>query len=127
MAADPNDDIACLCTSETCFFLPFFQERSNSGSKDQTQWGDYIDGTDVTPDQVKALAAYADKRINRCAELMSFLLKMDPDWEVIPRSEGVYMESDAVKYEDILPALNAAGFTGEDFVIFSEYTRKWGI
>ena len=127
MAADPNDDIACLCTSETCFFLPFFQERSNSGSKDQTQWGDYIDGTDVTPDQVKALAAYADKRINRCAELMSFLLKMDPDWEVIPRSEGVYMESDAVKYEDILPALNAAGFTGETFVIFSEYTRKWGM
>ena len=76
---------------------------------------------------MKSLASYADKRINRCAELMSFLMKINPDWEVIPRSEGVYMETDAMKYEEILPMLNSAGFTGEDFVIFSEYTRKWGI
>lgn len=124
---EENEDIACLCTSETCFFLPFFDSPNTSGSKDQSQWGSYMEGDSVTPDKIKALASYADKRISRCAELMSFLMKMNPDWEIIPRSEGVYMESDALKYEDILPALNAAGFTGEDFVIFSEYTRKWGM
>lgn len=124
---EPTDDMACLCTSETCFFLPFYQAKKNPGGKDESQWGEYLDSEKVTPDQLKSLASYADKRINRCAELMSFLMKISPDWEVIPRSEGVYMETDAMKYEEILPMLNSAGFTGEDFVIFSEYTRKWGI
>ena len=31
---EPTDDMACLCTSETCFFLPFYQAKKNHGGKD---------------------------------------------------------------------------------------------
>jgi hypothetical protein len=125
--SEQNDDITCLCTSETCFFLPFYQASSTGSSKEQSQWESYMNAKSLTPEQVKALAGYADKRISRCAELMQFLMKMNAQWDVIPRTEGIYMETDSLKYEDILPILNSAGFTGEDFVIYSEYARKWGI
>jgi hypothetical protein len=37
------------------------------------------------------------------------------------------METETMAYETILPRLKEAGITEDDYVLYSEYTRKWGM
>lgn len=37
------------------------------------------------------------------------------------------METETMIYEDILPQLEEAGISENDYALYSEYTRKWGM
>ncbi|MDR1184821.1 MAG: hypothetical protein LBK67_08495 [Coriobacteriales bacterium] len=58
---------------------------------------------------------------------MEFLLSIHDDWDITVKKDGIWMETETMMYEDILPRLKEAGFTGDDYVLYSEYTRKWGM
>ena len=58
---------------------------------------------------------------------MEFLMSINDSWDVTVKKNGVYLETDAMIFEDILPMIEQAGFSEDDYVLYSEYTRKWGM
>ena len=47
-------------------------------------------------------------------------------WKSV-KKDGVWMETETMIYEDILPRLEEAGISENDYALYSEYTRKWGM
>ncbi len=113
------------CIQEPCFFLPFF-EAGEWRLKKKSPWK-LLKKEYVTPDTLRDLAAYTERRLMRSADLMEFLMGIHDDWEVTVKKNGVCVETDSMIYEDIVPKLEEAGFTPDDYVLYSEYTRKWGM
>ncbi|HBT95989.1 MAG TPA: hypothetical protein DEB24_07950 [Coriobacteriia bacterium] len=113
------------CVQNACFFLPFF-ESGEWRRNEKSPWKTLKkEASDVK--SVRALAAYTERRISRSADCMSFLLGLHDAWDVTVKKDGVWMETETMIYEDILPRLEKAGFTEDDYVLYSEYTRKWGM
>ncbi len=118
----PYNDIVCI--QKSCFFLPFF-EFGNGCKQCITPWDEYKEG-DITPEGLKRIAAFSKERIDRCSEVIAFLFKMQSDWDITPHDDGIYIGTDSLRFEDLLPKLDEAGFTGSDFMIYTEYTQKYG-
>lgn len=81
----------------------------------------------VTPEDVRALAAYTHARMQRVAGMMAVLLALHDDWAISPHRDYVKMETTTLEYNIIVDALLAAGYTADDFILQTEYTRKWGM
>lgn len=113
------------CIQAACFFLPFF-ESGEWRTKDKSPW-EVLKKTHMTPDVLRSLAAYTERRMSRSADLMAFLMSIDDSWEVTVKKNGVLLETVNMIFEDILPKIEEAGFTEDDYVLYSEYTRKWGM
>ncbi|WP_139652679.1 hypothetical protein [Raoultibacter phocaeensis] len=113
------------CIQSACFFLPFF-ESGEWRRRGKSPWKTLKKAT-VVPDTLRSLAAYTQERIARSADGMEFLMSIHHDWEVTVKKDGVWMETETMLYEDILPKLKEAGFSEDDYVLYSEYTRKWGM
>lgn len=113
------------CIQEACFFLPFF-ESGEWRTKDKSPWQKFVK-QDVDAQTVRDLAEYTNNRMTRSAAIIDFLTELHDDWEISPRKDGVFMETATMSAEDVLPKLEAAGFNGSDFVLYTEYTRKWGM
>ena len=113
------------CIQEACFFLPFF-ESGEWRAREKSPWQQFVK-QEATPQAIRDLGSYTANRIQRSAEVMEFLQSIHDDWIVSPRKDGVFMETDSMIAEDILPKLEEAGFNGEDYVLYTEYTRKWGM
>ncbi|MCL1879440.1 MAG: hypothetical protein FWF71_02295 [Actinomycetia bacterium] len=114
------------CIQAACFFLPFF-ESGEWRRKGKAPWKVLKKEPGITPDALRELAAYTEKRISRSADCMAALLSIHDDWQVTVKKDGVWMETETMIYEDILPRLQAAEITEDDYVLYSEYTRKWGM
>lgn len=121
----PAEGYKDTCIQEACFFLPFF-ESGEWRHGEKSPWKQFPK-QDVTPELVQSLGEYTAHRIQRSAEVMAFLQSIVADWKVTPKKDGVFMETSSMIGEDILPKLTEAGFTGEDYVLYTEYTRKWGM
>lgn len=65
--------------------------------------------------------------MSHSAAVMEFLLSIHDDWEITVKKDGVWMETETMIYEDILPKLEEAGISENDYALYSEYTRKWGM
>ena len=81
----------------------------------------------VMPEDVRALAAYTHARMQRVAGMMAVLLALHDDWAISPHRDYVKMETTTLEYNIIVDALLAAGYTADDFILQTEYTRKWGM
>ncbi|MEG0303041.1 MAG: hypothetical protein RR842_10060 [Gordonibacter sp.] len=81
----------------------------------------------MTPGFIRSLATYTEYRMKRSADLMEYLLSLEADWDVTMKKDGIYVETKDMIYERILPKIHEAGFTEDDYVLYSEYTRKWGM
>ena len=75
----------------------------------------------------RELAAYTNRCMSHSAAVMEFLLSIHDDWEITVKKDGVWMETETMIYEDILPQLEEAGISENDYALYSEYTRKWGM
>ncbi len=113
------------CIQTACFFLPFF-ESGEWRTKDKSPW-EVLKKTHMTPDVLRSLAAYTEHRMSRSADLMAFLMNINDSWEVTVKKDGVLLETESMIFEDILPKIEEAGFSEDDYVLYSEYTRKWGM
>ena len=113
------------CIQSACFFLPFF-EAGEWRRREKSPWKTLRKRT-VDPDALRELAAYEERRLTRCAEVMEFLQSIHDDWNVTAKKDGVWMETETMIYEDILPRLEEAGISENDYALYSEYTRKWGM
>lgn len=113
------------CIQEACFFLPFF-ESGEWRTKGKSPWQLFVK-KEASAQAVRDLAAYTNNRMMRSAQIIDFLLQLHDDWEISPRKDGVFMETATMSAEEILPKLEEAGFNGSDFVLYTEYTRKWGM
>ena len=58
---------------------------------------------------------------------MAVLLALHDDWAISPHRDYVKMETTTLEYNIIVDALLAAGYTADDFILQTEYTRKWGM
>ncbi|WP_332518262.1 hypothetical protein [Gordonibacter sp.] len=121
------DDAAMkeTCIQEPCFFLPFF-ESGEWRTKEKPPWKT-LKKAKVTPGFIRSLATYTEYRMKRSADLMEYLLSLEADWDVTMKKDGIYVETKDMIYERILPKIHEAGFTEDDYVLYSEYTRKWGM
>ncbi|WP_165056489.1 MULTISPECIES: hypothetical protein [unclassified Adlercreutzia] len=113
------------CIQAACFFLPFF-EAGEWRRGEKSPWKT-IKKAEATPDALRALASYTSERISHSARAMEALLDIHDDWKVTMRKDGVFMETVTLAYEEILPRLKEAGVSEDDFQLYSEYTRKWGM
>ena len=92
-----------------------------------TPWVRFRRQKSVTPEDVRALAAYTHARMQRVAGMMAVLLALHDDWAISPHRDYVKMETTTLEYNIIVDALLAAGYTADDFILQTEYTRKWGM
>jgi len=120
-----SNEVKDTCIQAACFFLPFF-ESGEWRRKEKSPWKT-LKKEEVNPEKLAALASYTKKRISRCALCMEFLQRIHDEWRVTVKKDGVWMETETMDFERILPLLEEAGFTEDDFVLYCEYTRKWGM
>lgn len=114
------------CIQRAQFVLPFF-EGGEWRDKKASPWDKLLKKHDISTEEVKNLAAYTTERMNRTAALMELLKKIHDDWEISAKSDCIIMETESMKFEDIIPQLFEAGFTENDYILYSDYTRKWGM
>jgi len=113
------------CVQSACFFFPFF-ESGEWRRLEKSPWKT-IKKEEVTPDKLRELASYTERCISQCAAGMEFLQSIHDDWKVTFKKDGVWLETETMIFEDILPKLEEAGVSKNDYVLYSEYTRKWGM
>jgi len=114
------------CIQTACFFLPFF-ESGEWRRRGKTPWKTFPKRRDVAPDAVRDLADYTMTRMTRSADCMEFLLSLHADWKTTAAKDGIWLETETLSYEAILPELIKAGFSADDYLLYAEYTRKWGM
>ncbi|MDR2493351.1 MAG: hypothetical protein LBD25_07865 [Coriobacteriales bacterium] len=114
-----------VCIQTACFFLPFF-EAGEWRTQKKSPWRS-LKNESASPDALFALATYTEKRIRSCGRCMAFLLSIHDDWCIKVKKEGVWMMTRTMIYEDILPQLKAAGISENEYILYSEYTRAWGM
>ena len=113
------------CIQSACFHLPFF-EAGEWRRREKSPWKS-VKKIEATPDAIRELAAYTQRCMEHSAAVMEFLLSIHDDWEITVKKDGVWMETETMMYEDILPKLEEAGISENDYALYSEYTRKCGM
>lgn len=114
------------CIQRAQFLLPF-DEAGEWRRREKTPWKKFLSERNPSPEDVEALANYTYERMCTAAHLMAFLLKVHDDWDVSTRNDGILLETETMSFEEIIPKITAAGFSENDYILYTEYTRKWGM
>lgn len=114
------------CVQHAQLYLTF-HEAGEWRRGARSPWVRFRRQKSVTPEDVRALAAYTHARMQRVAGMMAVLLALHDDWAISPHRDYVKMETTTLEYNIIVDALLAAGYTADDFILQTEYTRKWGM
>lgn len=114
------------CVQNAQLYLTF-HEAGEWRRGARSPWVRFRRQKSVTPEEVRALAAYTHARMQRVAGMMAVLLALHDDWAISPHRDYVKMETTTLEYNIIVDALLAAGYTADDFILQTEYTRKWGM
>lgn len=114
------------CVQNAQLYLTF-HEAGEWRRGARSPWACFRRQKSVTPEDVRALAAYTHARMQRVAGMMAVLLALHDDWAISPHRDYVKMETTTLEYNIIVDALLAAGYTADDFILQTEYTRKWGM
>lgn len=114
------------CVQNAQLYLTF-HEAGEWRRGARSPWVRFRRQKSVTPEDVRALAAYTHARMQRVAGMMVVLLALHDDWAISPHRDYVKMETTTLEYNIIVDALLAAGYTAGDFILQTEYTRKWGM
>ena len=114
------------CVQNAQLYLTF-HEAGEWRRGARSPWVRFRRQKSVTPEDVRALAAYTHARMQRVAGMMAVLLALHDDWAISPHRDYVKMETTTLEYNSIVDALLAAGYTADDFILQTEYTRKWGM
>ena len=114
------------CVQNAQLYLTF-HEAGEWRRGARSPWVRFRRQKSVTPEDVRALAAYTHARMQRVAGMMAVLLALHDDWAISPHRDYVKMETTTLEYNIIVDALLAAGYTAGDFILQTEYTRKWGM
>lgn len=114
------------CVQNAQLYLTF-HEAGEWRRGARSPWVRFRRQKSVMPEDVRALAAYTHARMQRVAGMMVVLLALHDDWAISPHRDYVKMETTTLEYNIIVDALLAAGYTADDFILQTEYTRKWGM
>lgn len=114
------------CVQNAQLYLTF-HEAGEWRRGARSPWVRFRRQKSVTPEDVRALAAYTHARMQRVAGMMAVLLALHDDWAISPHRDYVKMETTTLEYNIIVDALLAAGYIADDFILQTEYTRKWGM
>lgn len=114
------------CVQNAQLYLTF-HEAGEWRRGTRSPWVRFRRQKSVMPEDVRALAAYTHARMQRVAGMMAVLLALHDDWAISPHRDYVKMETTTLEYNIIVDALLAAGYTADDFILQTEYTRKWGM
>ena len=114
------------CVQNAQLYLTF-HEAGEWRRGARSPWVHFRRQKSVMPEDVRALAAYTHARMQRVAGMMAVLLALHDDWAISPHRDYVKMETTTLEYNIIVDALLAAGYTAGDFILQTEYTRKWGM
>lgn len=114
------------CVQRAQFVLHFF-ESGEWREKKASLYDTFAKNKNVTPDDLKALRVYTTSRMERTEALFRLLLELHDDWEITAKRECLILETETMDFEVIIPLLKEKGFNENDYVLYSEYTRKWGM
>lgn len=121
---DRSDNQTC---DQNAQFHFTFHEGGEWRHKKKSPWALFKQNESPTPDDVRALAAYTHERMQRVAGMMEVLLALHDDWAISTHRDYVKMETVTMEYDTIVNALLEAGYSEDDYVVQTEYTRKWGM
>lgn len=119
-----KDNITCIQRAQ--FVLHFF-ENGEWREKSESLYDTFIKKKAVTPEDMQALTDYTTNRMKRTSKLYELLLEIHDDWEVTPKRDCIILETETMDFEAIIPKIKEVGFDENDYVLYSEYTRKWGM
>ncbi len=114
------------CDQNAQLFLTF-HEGGEWRIREKSPWVLFRRQKSTTPSEVRALASYTYERMQRVAGMMEILLALHDDWAISTHRDYVKMETVTLEYNVIIKALLDAGYTEEDYILQTEYTRKWGM
>lgn len=114
------------CEQNAQLYLTF-HEGGEWRHRKRSPWVTFRRRKTTTPEDVRALAAYTNMRMLRVAGMMEVLLTLHDDWAISTHRDYVKMETVTLEYNIIVQALLDAGYQKEDFILQTEYSRKWGV
>lgn len=114
------------CDQNAQIYLTF-HEGGEWRYKKKSPWFLFKQKEKPTPQDVRELANYTNERMNRVAGMMDILLKLHDDWAITAHQDYIKMETVTLEYDIIIKALLDAGYHEDDYILQTEYTRKWGM
>ena len=117
---------ASLCIQRARFFFYFFEEGEWE-RKEKTPLERFVQLKHAGPNDILALKEALDRRLERIAQMVAILTKVHDDWAITTKKDYILLETETFDFTKAVKILNEHGFTNDDFVLRSEYTRKWGM
>lgn len=114
------------CDQNAQIYLTF-HEGGEWRHKRKSPWEIFRSQKTTSPQEVRTLAAYTNNRMQRVAGMMEVLMNLHDDWAISTHRDYVKMETVTLEYDVIIRALLDAGYTEDDYILQTEYTRKWGM
>ena len=114
------------CVQRAQFVLHFF-ENGEWRDKKESLYDTFVKKKKPTAEELSELATYTTRCMTRVSELYALLLSIHDDWEITPKRDCIILETETMDFETIIPLIKASGFNENDYVLYSEYTRKWGM
>lgn len=121
-----SEQVKPTCIQTACFSLPFY-EAGEWRVKEKSPWKHLKKTEYYSAEEVRDLVTYLDRNVQSALEVMNALLEIHDDWQITLKKDGIWMETETMMYEDILPELEKRGIAKERYIMYSEYTRKWGM
>lgn len=119
-----KDNITCIQRAQ--FVLHFF-ESGEWREKKESPYERLVKNKKVRPEDIQELRCYTSERMARTEALFRLLLTLHDDWEVTAKKDCLILETETMDFEAIVPTLKTHGFSENDYVLYTEYTRKWGM
>ncbi|MFM9413623.1 hypothetical protein ACKQTC_04505 [Peptococcus simiae] len=121
---DRSKNVTCVQNAQ--FYLTF-TEAGEWRRREKSPCQAFVRLEKASPEDVRQLKTYTAERMERVAQMMEVLLAMHDDWAITAHRDYVKMETVTLDFKDAIAALQAHGFTEDDYLLQAEYTRKWGM
>lgn len=108
------------------FFFYFFEEGEWK-RKEKTPLERFTGLKNAGPEDIRVLKDALSRRLERIAQMVEILTNAHDDWAITTKKDYVLLETVTFDFTEAIKILNAHGFTNDDFVLRTEYSRKWGM
>lgn len=117
---------AVVCIQRARFFFYFFEEGEWK-RKEKTSLEKFLQLKHAGADDIRAFKDSLSRRLERIAQMVEILTNAHDDWAITTKKDYILLETQTFDFNEAVKLLKEHGFTNDDFVLRSEYTRKWGM
>jgi len=117
---------AVVCNQRARFFF-YFVDEGQWGAKEKTPMQKFTSLQHIGPEDIRALKDALTLRMERIAQMVEVLTTAHKDWAITAKKDYILLETMTLDFKVAVKLLTDHGFTGDEFVLASEYSRKWGM